>query len=66
MSQRMPERVRRKRARLYTQVELARELGCARSTLQLLEADPLPPLLLAYLRAVGYRVTFNPVRKGAG
>ena len=63
MSQRMPGRVKRKRARLFTQAELARALGVSRSTVQRIEAAPFPPELLAYLRLVGYRVTFNPVRK---
>ena len=56
-------RVKRKRARLWTVVALADHLGVDPSTIHRLEARPIPPLLADYLRAVGYRVTFNPKRK---
>ena len=64
MDTRLPGRVVRKRKRLFTQQELARELGVHRNTLSALERSPLPPLLVRYLRTVGYNVAFYPVRKG--
>jgi DNA-binding XRE family transcriptional regulator len=64
MKRRMDSRVIRKRQRLFTQQELARALGVHYKTISNLERAPLPDLLLEYLRLVGYRVTFNPVRKG--
>lgn len=64
MPQRMDRRVIRKRSRLFTQAELAHALGVSVGTVKNLERSPFRPLLLEYLRAIGYRVTLNPVRKG--
>lgn len=62
----LPQRVKRKRARLFTQYEAAKALGVSRSTLQRLEACPLDPLLVRYLDLIGYNVAFYPVRKERG
>lgn len=64
MARRMDKRVIAKRSRLYTQAELAKVLGVHVRTVGNLERRPLDPLLIRYLDAIGYRVTFNPKRKG--
>ena len=66
MPRKLPGRVKRKRARLFTQAECAKALGISRSTLQRIEARPLPDDLVRYLDLVGYQVGFYPVRKGQG
>jgi predicted transcriptional regulator len=65
MPQKLPLRVRRKRARLFSQYECAKALGVSRSTVQRLEACPISPELTRYLALVGYNVAFYPIRKGA-
>lgn len=57
------QRVRDKRKRLYTIEELSALLGISPATLSRIERQPIKPVVLAYLRAIGYRVTFNPVFK---
>ena len=57
-------KARRKRARTYTVDQMAAILGCHPTTVYRIEARPLSPRVEAYLRAIGYRATFNPQRKG--
>jgi DNA-binding XRE family transcriptional regulator len=66
MGRSLPGRVKRKRARLYTQAEIAVALGVSRSTVQRIEARPLPDDLIRYLDLVGYQCSFYPIRKGQG
>lgn len=60
---RMPTRALKRRRRLYTQEELCVVLGCSRRTLQRLEREPFPPLLVSYLKAIGMVWSFYPERK---
>lgn len=55
-------RVKRRRRSLWTVPDLAKYLGVDPSTVHRLEANPVPPLLLRYLSAVGYRLTYHPMR----
>lgn len=64
--QAMDSRVIGKRRRLYSQSEMGRVLGVSAKTVGRIEKRPFDPLLLAYLAAIGYRVTLNPKRKGEG
>ena len=60
---RMPTRALKRRRRLYTQEELCVVLGCSRRTLQRLEREPFPPLLVSYLKSIGMVWSFYPERK---
>ena len=61
----MTQAVRRKRARLYTQEELARILGVSARTIIRLEKAPIPERVLRYLDLIGYQVAFYPRRGDA-
>jgi hypothetical protein len=59
----MRNRLTRRRSSLFTQAEVARQLGCSVRTVQLLERSFLTERQRKYLALVGYQVGFYPIRK---
>jgi DNA-binding XRE family transcriptional regulator len=59
----MPDRVLRKRERLYTVPQLAAVLDVSVDAIRAIERDPIPQRTLDYLRAIGYCPAFYPRRK---
>lgn len=59
----LPDVVVRKRKRIYTQSEIASQLGVSERTVQRLERCPVPSRVLRYLDLIGYQVAFYPRRK---
>lgn len=59
----LPEAVKRKRARLYSQKECAKLLGVCRRTIQSIEGNERPvsvELLGRYLALMGWRIRIGP------